>query len=162
MALPVYQAHAPACQHMAFAGAFKFASTSSIEGTAISEVLSSGWKAATNPPHHNSMQKELDKIDWAGEQRVSNVSLRLQTKGNNGTARGHIELHLHTFRVISNTFLLILSSAWVLSFIARNERGDQSHRDSALVGYLNKHQGSLECRLRAQSLSVVLNKDTQV
>lgn len=41
MVLPVYQSRAPACQRMVSAGAFKFASTF-IEGTAISEVLSSG------------------------------------------------------------------------------------------------------------------------
>lgn len=52
------------------------------------------------------MQKEADKIDWAGEQRVSNVSLFVcsRREKKNGTARGHIELHFHTFRVISNTF----------------------------------------------------------
>lgn len=39
--------------------------------------------------------------------------------------------------------------------------GDQIQHDAALVVYLNKHQGRLECRLRAQCVSVVLNKDCQ-
>lgn len=84
-------------------------------------------------------------------------------KGKNGSARGHVQVHFVHFPCDFKHFLLILSYRGErLSFIARNERGDESHRDPALVGYLNKHQGSLEWRLRAQSLSVVLNKDAQV
>lgn len=106
------------------------------------------------------MQKEADKIDSAGEERKLLFSLAAGGRGGNGEGprRGHF-FFLPTFGVISKRFLLISEN---LPFIARKESGDQSHRDSALVEYLNKHQGSLECRLRAQRLSVVWNKDAQV
>lgn len=39
------------------------------------------------PPRNNSMQKEADKIDWAGEERGSNVSLFICSR------RGKMDRH---------------------------------------------------------------------
>lgn len=88
-----------------FAGAFKFCKYVFCEGTAISEVLSSGWKAATNPLY-NSMQKKADKIEWGGEELVSNVSLSICDWIRNSMPRGHAELRLRTFCIIFLTLFL--------------------------------------------------------
>lgn len=58
-------------------------------------------------------------------------------------------------------FLSLMHLISVLSPIGMGDWGNHIHNDAALVGYLNKHQGSLECRLRGQCFSVALNKDSQ-
>ena len=69
----------------------------------------------------------------------------------NWTPRGCAKLLRH---VLSCFFKLCFSVRSLLC----HEWGDQIHHEAALAGYLNKHQGSLECCLRTQCFTVVFEQ----
>lgn len=101
-----------------FAGAFKFCKYVFCEGTAISEVLSSGWKAATNPLY-NSVQKKADKIEWGGEAACFQCfSFHLQLEKKLNAKRPHRAAFTHISRHFKHFFLRSLFfffCVWVLS-----------------------------------------------
>lgn len=99
-------------------------------------------------PYYNSMENKADRMEWDGEEVVSNICLIICDLRRNCTTGGCSELrHSVSFFTVH-----------VLFSVIRTEWEDKSHRDSALVGCLNKHRRRLECCLRAQCFSVCKTK----